>query len=121
MTGTYPAIPSGSTNGRPVLVVATATLGTTLHTAVSGTANMDEIYVWAFNDDTVDRLLTIEFGGAVTPGDTIRYTVPFNDGLHLIIPGIRLQNGLVVTAFAAAASVITCVVNVNRLIRVDGV
>ena len=28
---------SGSTNGMPIKVVATATLGTTIHTAVSGT------------------------------------------------------------------------------------
>ena len=115
MAGMSPQIASGSTNGRPVLVVATATLGTTLHTAVSGTTDMDEIYIWAYNDHTADVLLVIEFGGAVTPGDTIRYTVPFDDGLHLIIPGIRLQNGLVVTAFAGTASVITCAVNVNRL------
>lgn len=117
MAGMSPQIASGSTNGRPVLVVATATLGTTLHTAVTGTNDMDEIYVWAYNDHTVDLLLTIEFGGAVTPGDTIRYTVPFDDGPHLIIPGIRLQNGLVVTAFTTTASVITCLINVNRLHR----
>ncbi len=118
MAALTPVIPSGSTNGRPVKVVATTTLGTTLHTAVTGTTDMDEIYVWAYNDHTADVLLTIEFGGAVTPGDTIRYTVPFDDGLHLIIPGIRLQNGLVVTAFAGTANVIACTINVNRLISV---
>lgn len=118
MAALTPVIPSGSTNGRPVLVVATATLGTTLHAAVTGTSDMDEIYIWAFNDHTANVLLTIELGGAVTPGDTIRYTVPFDDGLHLIIPGVRLQNGLVVTAFASTASVVTCAVNVNRLISV---
>ena len=115
MAGTSPQIASGSTNGRAVLIVATATAGTILHTAVTGTTDMDEIYVWAFNDHTDDVLLTIEFGGVTTPGDTIRYTVPFDDGLHLIIPGIRLQNGLVVRAFAGTASVVTCAVNINRL------
>lgn len=118
MAALTPVIPSGSTNGRPVLVVATATAGTILHTAVTGTADMDEIYIWAYNDHTADVLLTIEFGGVTTPGDTIRYTVPFDNGLHLIIPGNRLQNGLVVRAFAGTASVITCLVNVNRLISV---
>ena len=118
MAAMTPVIPSGSTNGRAVLVAATATLGTTLHTAVSGTTDMDEIYVWAYNDHTADVLLTIEFGGVTTPADTIRYTVPFDDGLHLIIPGIRLQNGLVVTAFAGTTNVVTCAVNINRLISV---
>ena len=116
MAALVPQIPSGSTNGKATLVVATATLGTTLHTAVTGTSDMDEIYVWAYNDHTADVLLTIEFGGVTTPKDTIRYTVPFDDGLHLIIPGIRLNNGLVVTAFAGTASVVTALVNVNRLL-----
>ena len=117
MAALVPIIPSGSTNGRHILVVATATTGTILHTAVTGTDDMDEIYVWAYNDHTADVLLTIEFGGVVTPADTIRYTVPFDNGEHLIIPGIRLQNGLVVRAFAGTASVITCGVNVNRLLK----
>jgi len=115
MAGMSPQIASGSTNGRPVLVVATATAGTILHTAVTGTTDMDEVYVWAYNDHTADVLLTIEFGGVSSPGDTIRYTVPFDDGPHLVIPGWRLQNGLIVRAFAGTASVITCGVNVNRL------
>ena len=118
MAAMTPVIGSGSTNGRAVLVVATATLGTILHTAVAGTTDMDEIYVWAYNDHTANVLLTIEFGGVTTPGDTIRYTVPFDDGLHLVVPGIRLQNGLVVRAFAGTASVITCALNINRLISV---
>lgn len=116
MTTMVPVILSGSTDGRNVLVVATATLGTTIHTAVTGTTNMDEIYLWAFNDHSAGVLLTIEWGGAVTPGDTVRYTVPNDDGYHLIVPGIRMQNGLVVTAFAATASVVTIGGNVNRLI-----
>ena len=115
MAGMSPQIASGSTNGRAVLVVATATAGTLLHTAVTGTTDMDEIYIWAYNDHTAGVLLTIEWGGVVTPGDTIRYTVPFDDAPHLVIPGWRLQNGLIVRAFAATASVITCGVNVNRL------
>ena len=115
MAGMSPQIASGSTNGRAVLVVATATAGTILHTVVTGTTDMDEVYIWAYNDHTADVLLTIAWGGATTPGDTFRYTVPFDDGLHLIVPGIRLQNGLVVRAFAAEASVVTCAINVNRL------
>ena len=39
---TFSKIPlSGSTNGKGILVAATATLGTTIHTAGSGTTNFD--------------------------------------------------------------------------------
>lgn len=98
---------SGSTNGRSILVAATATLGTTIHTAVSGTTDMDEIYLYAVNSSTADVKLTIEFGGATSPNDLIEYTVPAENGEHLIVPGFLLQNGLVVTAFAGTANVIT--------------
>ena len=118
MAAMTPVILSGGTNGRNVLVVATATAGTLIHTAVSGTTDMDEIYLWAYNDHTANVLLTIEWGGVTTPGDTVRYTVPFDDGYHLIVPGIRLQNALVVRAFAGTASVVTIGGNVNRLISV---
>ena len=34
---------SGSTNGKAILVAATATPGTTIHTAVAGTSSLDEM------------------------------------------------------------------------------
>ncbi len=40
---------SGSTNGRLIKVVATATAGTLIHTAVTGTTNIDEIHLYAVN------------------------------------------------------------------------
>lgn len=110
-----PEIASGGTNGRMVKVVATATAGTILHTAVAGIVDMDEIYIWAFNTHTADVLLTIEWGGVATPDDLIEKTIPAADGLYLVVPGIRLQNGLVVRAFAGTANVIMCAVNVNRI------
>lgn len=106
---------SGSTNGRGILVVQTATLGTTIHTAVTGTTDMDEIFLYAVNSDTTARKLTIEFGGATVPNDLIEYTVPAESGLYLIAPGLLLQNALVVTAFCATASVVSIHGWVNRI------
>jgi len=108
-------IASGSTDGRMIKVVATATPGTTLHTAVTGTDDMDEVWIWAVNSDTSSRKLTIELGGTTAPDDLIEYTVPAEDGLHLIVPGIRLQNAAVVKAFAATTNVVLCAVSVNRI------
>ena len=109
---------SGSTDGRPVKVVATASAGTTIHTAVTTVTTpgaFDEIWLWAVNSDTVDRLLTIQFGGTTSPDDSIQYTVPAQDGLHLVVPGLVLQNTTIVRAFAAAANVILLSGFVNQI------
>jgi len=106
---------SGSTNGRPIKVVAVATAGTTIHTAVAGTDDFDEVWLWAVNSDATDRLLTIEFGGVSDPDDLIEVNIPSQQGLVLVVPGLVLQNSLVVGAFAAAANVIVITGFVNRI------
>jgi len=106
---------SGSTNGLGIKVSQTATLGTTIHTAVTGTSDMDEIYLYAVNSDTTPRKLTIEWGGATSPDCLIEYTVPAEDGLYLVAPGLLLNNSLVVTAFCATANVVMIHGWVNRI------
>lgn len=105
---------SGSTDGLGVLVVATATVGTTIHTAGSGTTNWDEIWIYANNSHSADVLLTIEWGG-VAAKDLIQFTVPLKSGPNLIVPGLILQNAMVVTAFAGTANVIGLTGFVNRI------
>ncbi|RKY08077.1 MAG: hypothetical protein DRP65_09595 [Planctomycetota bacterium] len=108
---------SGSTDGKAIKVAATTTPGTTIHTAVSGTTagTYDEIWLWAFNSHTADVLLTIEYGGATDPDNIIEVTIPFQSGLVPVIPGLILQNSLVVKAFAAVADVVTLVGYVNSI------
>ena len=106
---------SGSTQGKGIKVVQTATAGTTIHTAVSGTTDIDEIWLWAVNSDTVDRKLTLEWGEATAPDGNIEVTIEAESGLTLIAPGILLQNSLVVKAFAAAANVVIIHGYVNRI------
>ena len=108
---------SASTDGRGIKVVATASTGTTIHTALLGTTlgSFDEVWLWAYNSDTVDRLLTIEFGGTTAPDDNVKVTIPTQSGLQLVIPGLILQNSKVVTAFAAAANVVTIQGFVNTI------
>ena len=62
---------SGGTTGKNIKVVATASAGTTIHTAVSGTSDLDEIWLYAMNTDAEDRKLTIEYGGTTSPDDLI--------------------------------------------------
>lgn len=100
---------SGSTDGKPIKITQTATAGDTIHTAVAGTTagTYDEIWLYAYNGHTASVVLTIEFGGATVPDQNIVVTVANKSGLLLVVPGLILQNGMVVKAFAATANVIT--------------
>ena len=106
---------SGGTTGKNIKVVATASAGTTIHTAVSGTSNMDEVWLYACNTDVTDRKLTIEYGGTSSPDDLTELTIAAEAGWVLVCPGLLLQNSLVVKAFAAAANVVIVNGYVNRI------
>ena len=106
-TGTM-LILSGSTDGRGILIAASATPGTLIHTAVTGTADHDSIWIWAVNSTATTRLLTIEFGGVTSPADTIDDNIPTDDNSILMVPGWILRNALIVRGFAAAASAVSC-------------
>jgi len=108
---------SSSTNGKPILVVQTATAGTQIHQAVAGTTagTFDEIWLFAYNGHTAAVTLTIEFGGATVPDQNIISTLASKSGLQLVVPGLILQNEMVVKAFAGTANVITISGFVNSL------
>ena len=106
---------SASTNGKGILVAATATAGTTIHTAVSGTTDIDEIWLYAVNAHSADIKLTLEWGEATAPTGNIEITVPSEAGLMLLVPGLLLQNGLVVKAFAGTANEIVIHGYVNKI------
>lgn len=108
---------SGSTSGKPIKVSATATPGTTLHTAVAGASAFDEIYLWVSNLDSTPRNLTLEWGGVTDPDDLICKTVsvPANSGPIPIAVGQNLNGGVVVKAFASVANVLVITGYVNRI------
>lgn len=104
---------SGSTNGRMIKVDATATAGTTIHTAHA--SNLDEIWLWCVNSGPSARKLTIEFGGTTSPDDTIEMGIPAESGLYLVVPGLVLNNSCVVKAFASSANVLLIAGYINRI------
>jgi hypothetical protein len=110
-----PMIASGSTNGRPIEVLATATPGTLIHTATAVADVLDEITLYAVGSSATARLLTIELGGVTAQDDLVEVTIPAQDGLHLVLPPHRMNNGVVVRAFAAAADEINIVADVTRI------
>jgi len=104
---------SGSTSGKAVKVAATATAGTTIHTA-HATA-LDEIWLYAVNSSASSVKLTIEWGEATAPDGNIEVTVLPEAGLVTIIPGLILTGSLVVKAFAGTTNVIMLSGYVNRI------
>jgi hypothetical protein len=110
---------SASVQGKPIKVAATATPGTLIHTTGISATILDEIWLYAFNSDTVDRTLTIEFGGATAPDQNIVLTLTSKVGLVLIVPGLSLLGdgaaALTVKAFASVTNVVTVSGYVNRI------
>jgi hypothetical protein len=103
------SILSGSTDGKGIKVVQTATAGTTIHTGSTTVATLHEVWLYAVNSSASDVKLTIEWGEATAPDGNIEYTVKAENGLYLIVPGLILKGNataLVVKAFAATANVI---------------
>lgn len=104
---------SGSTDGKQIKVVQTATAGTTIHTAHA--TNLDEIWLYAVNSSGASVKLTIEWGEATAPDGNIEVSINAESGYTLVVPGLVLTNSLVVKAFAGTANVILINGFVNRI------
>lgn len=110
---------SGSTNGRGISVVATATLGTTIHASSTSQAVIDEVWLYATNPTASAVVLTVEFGGANTTSDLIKLSIPSQTGLTLIVPGLIIRGtgaaSNQITAFAATTAAIEIFGYANRM------
>ena len=111
--------PAGTTcDGLGILVTATATAGTAIHTASSTTTTVDELWLYAYNNHSASILLTIEYGGVTAPKDVIKQTLTAQNGLVLVVAGLLIQGNAtpkVVRAFAATGSQISIFGYVNRI------
>ena len=119
-TMSYHLLSGTPANGRGIKLTDTATsvntdAGYLIHTAVSGTSDIDQVYIYAMNTDGSDRKLTIEWGGTTSPDDLIEVTIAAESGLVLVVPGLPIQNGLLIKAFASLADVITIHGYVHRV------
>lgn len=103
---------NASASGRGIKIANTST---TVHTAIATADGFDECWIWAYNAHTSDVEITIEFGGTTDPDDIIVYNVPFDDGAHLVVPGLLLTGGLVLGAKGGTTNVISCFGYVNRI------
>lgn len=98
---------SESTNGRGVSVAATGSPGTLIHTALSSPAanEWDAIHLYAVNNSGSAVLLTVQWGDT-NSSDSIEVSMPADSGLVEIVPGLVLNNGAEVRAFAGTTNVV---------------
>jgi hypothetical protein len=109
---------SGSTDGKAIKLTGTNSAGAVeVHTAVAGTTvgTFDEIWLYANNTSASAVKLTVEWGTATAADGNIELTIAAEAGLVLVIPGLILQNAMVVEAFAATADVILLTGFVNAI------
>jgi hypothetical protein len=108
---------SGSTSGLPIPVVAVATPGTLLHTAIAGAVGFDEIYFAVANVTNAAAAITIEWGGVTDPTNHLvkGLVIPANSPLIWIPTGLILNGGLIARAFSDVASALNVVGFVNRI------
>jgi hypothetical protein len=109
---------SGSTDGRGILVTATASAGTLIHTGSSTATTLDEIYLYVQNTSASIVKLTVQWGGTTSPNDEIEVSVAAEAGLMLVVPALIIKGNatpLVVRAFAATGSVLVIHGYVNRI------
>jgi hypothetical protein len=96
---------SGSTHGRGIKVVATATAGTTIHTGQASTTLSDVVTLYCYNSDTSTKTLTLEWGGTTAPDDNQKYDIPPGATVPVVVDQI-IRNSLIVRAFATTANVL---------------
>ena len=106
---------SGSTDGRGIKVVATASSGTTIHTATSSATDCDVVTIYAYNSSASAVNLTLQWGGTTSVDDDIKLSIPATSGLTLVVPDMVLRNSLVLRAYAGTANVVTIHGFANRV------
>jgi hypothetical protein len=110
---------SGSTQGQPITVVATASTGTTIHSTGTSNTIIDEVWLYANNTSTSPALLTVQFGGTGAVQHAKPITLAPQSGDVLIVAGLPLTGtgsaANTIAAFAATASVITISGYINRI------
>lgn len=106
---------SGSSQGQPILVAATSSPGTNIHTTGTSSSIIDCLTLYAHNVDTTARKVTIELGGTGT-NNTIEVTVPAESGLMLVVPQLPLTGTGAATKSVAAFCATTNVVAISGFV-----
>lgn len=106
---------SASADGDPILVTTASPIDgsdTVIHTAVSGTTDIDLVTLYAYNDDTAEVTLHLKWGDQTT---SIKMGIPSQAGWVLIAPDMPINDGNTLEASASTTSKILIQGYVNRV------
>jgi len=104
---------SAGTLGASQLIANQSSPGTLVHTVPASVK--DEVYLYAYNFHSADLEITIELGSNSAAKDRIAVTIPFDEGLFLVVPGNTLGAAQTVHVFCVdQANVISIWGHVNR-------
>ena len=93
---------SASTDGRPIVVTATASAGTTIHTCAAGSNEAEVIEIWASNISTsTTRTLYLELGGTST-SDQVCIDIRPKTVMQVLT--VRLTGSVVIKAYEASGA-----------------
>jgi hypothetical protein len=110
---------SGSTEGKAIKVVQTASTGTTIHATGTSSSIIDEVWLYAYNSSASAVTLTIQFGGTTAVDNDIKLAIPATSGLTLVVAGLTLTGtgsaANTIYAYAGTANVVTVSGYVNRI------
>ena len=81
---------SGSTQGQPITVAATASTGTTIHATGTSSSIIDEVWLYANNTNSSPVVLTVQFGGTGAVQHAKPITLAPQSGDVLIVAGLPL-------------------------------
>lgn len=110
---------SGSTDGRGILVSATASPGTLIHTGSSTATHLHEVWLYAMNTGAAITKLTVQWGSTSTPQDDIELSIQPESGLTIVAPGLLIKGNatpLVIRAYATTTNLITIHGYVNTIV-----
>ena len=97
---------SASVDGQAISVTATGTATADLiHTAASGTASLDEVFIYATNRDPngYSQVVTILHGGT-NAADEVKVAVPAQQGRLMIADGRLITNGKSIRAYTSSGT-----------------
>ena len=109
---------SAATNGAPIKITATATPGTTIHTATTSDMpeGCDEVWLWVGSTSAAVINATLHISSGALDAQSINFNVPAAyNGPISVLQGHRVCDGVVVTATASVAERINVWGNVNRI------
>lgn len=94
---------SYSTGGQPIVINAISSPGTFIHSGVAGTSQKDEIFLYANNTGTGLYNIALQIGDSGA-ANTVFAPVASQDGFTLICPGLPINSGFIIRAYAVSGN-----------------